>query len=111
MDTMETEALRRARDMQRGIRPNQNPPQPQPKKAPEPAPLTDAEPPKNAPVPFDASKLFEDKEKLLILLLIMVLSEESTNLELVLALLLIMILSSEEGTDPVLILALLYVII
>lgn len=92
MDTMETEALRRARDMQREIRPNQNPPQPQPKKAPEPAPLTDAEPPKNAPVPFDASKLFEDKEKLLILLLIM-------------------ILSSEEGTDPVLILALLYVII
>lgn len=92
MDTMETEALRRARDMQRGIRPNQNPPQPQPKKAPEPAPLTDAEPPKNTPVSFDASKLFEDKEKLLILLLIM-------------------ILSSEEGTDPVLILALLYVII
>ena len=92
MDTMETEALRRARDMQRGIRPNQNPPQPQPKKAPEPAPLTDAEPPKNTPVPFDASKLFEDKEKLLILRLIM-------------------ILSSEEGTDPVLILALLYVII
>ncbi|MBQ8795334.1 MAG: hypothetical protein IJZ54_02805 [Clostridia bacterium] len=35
--------------------------------------------------------LFKDKEKLLILLLIMVLSEESTNLELVLALLYIII--------------------
>lgn len=92
MDTMETEALRRARDMQRGIRPNQNTPQPQPQKSPEPAAYTDAEPPKNTPIPFDTSKLFEDKEKLLILLLIM-------------------ILSSEEGTDPVLILALLYVII
>ncbi|MBQ8000774.1 MAG: hypothetical protein IJ298_06080 [Ruminococcus sp.] len=112
MDSIEYEALMRAREMQRGQSPNKstNPtqgknqsqstprePTHSNKQAQESAdskvtqPLTPAQPlsTQNSDL---LSTLFEDKEKLLILVLIL-------------------ILTSEESSDPSLILALLYLII
>lgn len=84
MDKIRDEAMKRASQMQNtSVRKAESP-----KSSEEPShPEIIAKPEPQDPL----SGLFRDKEKLLILLLIMVLSEESTNLELVLALLYIII--------------------
>lgn len=115
MDAIEYEALRRAQEMQRqrpqasrSSQPSQPAQTPQSQRAPEPKrdsapPPVKSNPPVQASPPAARSAaqhpsgdllstLFEDKEKLLILALIL-------------------ILSGEESSDPSLILALLYLII
>lgn len=94
---MEMDALKRAQEMHRGARPTQSAGQRRPvtqeaTKTEEKKPQTDQNISTPLSTAFDTSKLFEDKEKLLILLLILILSSEGSN-------------------DPTLILALLYVII
>ncbi len=92
MDTMEMDALRRAQEMQRGVKNPQRSPQiPKDNKTKDEAPKLEVTSSAQSP-PFDPLNIFEDKEKLLILLLILV-------------------LSSGESEDPTLILALLYIII
>lgn len=90
MDKMQEDALRRVREMQSansGRSPQQHPqPQPETPKSEENKELAQSN-----PQPDPLGGLFKDKEKLLILLLIMLLSEESTNVELTLALLYIII--------------------
>ena len=94
MDKMQEDAMRRVREMQSansGRRPQQSPqPQPETSKSEENKELAQSNHQSN-PQPDPLGGLFKDKEKLLILLLIMLLSEESTNVELTLALLYIII--------------------
>ncbi len=110
LDSMEMEALRRAQEMHRSNSSQQRvAPTPSPsanrrkgEASPSPTQSTKSNSPSDTPHTSDTSfgvldikggdNLFEDKEKLLILLLIMV-------------------LSSEGHSDPTLILALLYLII
>lgn len=102
MDIMQAEALRRAQEMHRGRdnpqnnRTAQSTPRDTPAKVPEsrePKRENKEEVPSCAPAQNESlPMLFEDKEKLLILVLIM-------------------ILCTEESSDPTLILALLYLII
>lgn len=101
MDIMQAEALRRAQEMHRGRENNQNnrttqTPQRDAKNRPGTnQPKSDSQEHTQVCVPAQkesAPMLFEDKEKLLILVLIM-------------------ILCTEENSDPTLILALLYLII
>ncbi len=97
MDKMQEDAMRRVRQMQSansGRSPQQSPQQsPQPHiENPKREEAKSREITRTNPEPQDPlSGLFKDKEKLLILLLIMLLSEESTNVELTLALLYIII--------------------
>lgn len=101
MDIMQAEALRRAQEMHRGRESNQNNrTAPNPQRDAQNKPSTnqsksDTQENTQGYVPSQsesAPMLFEDKEKLLILVLIM-------------------ILCTEENSDPTLILALLYLII
>lgn len=93
LDKMQEDAIRRVREMQSGNmnrspRQNHQPSSENPKREE----AGHREIPQNPPEPKDPlAGLFKDKEKLLILLLIMLLSEESTNVELTLALLYIII--------------------
>lgn len=75
MDKIAEEARRRVSQMQSAAKPEKN------------EPAEPAEPKSQDPL----AGLFKDKEKLLVLLLIMLLSQESSNTELVLALLYIII--------------------
>lgn len=93
MDKMQEDAMRRVRQMQSansGRSPQQSP---QPHiENPKREEAESREITRTNPEPQDPlGGLFKDKEKLLILLLIMLLSEESTNVELTLALLYIII--------------------
>lgn len=103
MDTMQQEALRRAQEMHSRVIPapphgnsrNNSSAESKPASKNSDAEKRDLpKPPASSEIQesMRMENLFEDKEKLLILLLIM-------------------ILSAEENTDPVLILALLYIII
>lgn len=103
MDTMQQEALRRAQEMHSRVIPapphgnsrNNSSAESKPASKNSDSEKRDLpKPPASSGIQESMSmeNLFEDKEKLLILLLIM-------------------ILSAEENTDPVLILALLYIII
>ena len=99
MDKMQEEAMRRVNQMQSGSQVNRqqgvNRSGSEPKKTAEPYGEKNEintgqdKEPNNSQDPL--SGLFKDKEKLLILLLIMLLSQESENTELVLALLYVII--------------------
>lgn len=113
MDKMQEEALRRVREMQSGAsrgtarggavespaasaepqpyRKNREVPTPNPEKQSNEPPGGSRPAPEDEPGKEESGGLFKDKEKLLILLLIMLLSQEGTNTELVLALLYIII--------------------
>ena len=96
LDKMQEDAMRRVREMQSansGRRLQQSPqPHIEPQKREEAENKEIIPKAHNTPEPKDPlSGLFKDKEKLLILLLIMLLSEEGTNVELTLALLYIII--------------------
>ena len=95
MDKMQEDAMRRVREMQSansGRRPQQSPQLKSENPNREGAEIKERITPAPEPEPKDPlGGLFKDKEKLLILLLIMLLSEESTNVELTLALLYIII--------------------
>ncbi len=92
MNTMEQEALRRAQEMHSYSHRHQSPPKPAPPVGKTPEPPPKEEKPENTEPKGDANPLFADKEKLLILMLIM-------------------ILGTEAEQDPALTLALLYLII
>lgn len=113
MDKMQEEALRRVREMQSGVsrgtarggavesttasaepqlyRKGRDMPTANPQKQSDESLGGSRTAPEDEPGKEESGGLFKDKEKLLILLLIMLLSQEGTNTELVLALLYIII--------------------